>query len=387
MTYSPSSSPQVSVDVVEKLRDEVGHLFEVSDTTLDYPEPNHFRFRGFLLYPEDRPEGYDEIRRFFEQVGYTPQLRREQGRVALYGYPFIVSPGPVRWVVNLLLFLVTIVTTLYAGILGDETAGTLIAGAADMGELLRLTAANLWRGWPFSLSILVILGAHELGHYFAARYHRVPASLPFFLPFPSIIGTLGAFILQRGPSKNVRVQFDIGAAGPLAGLVFAIPILIYGLQTSTVGPLPTGPYLLEGNSIFYAGLKAIIFGEFLPSATRDVSLNQVAWAGWVGLLVTALNLIPVGQMDGGRVAQVLFGTKFLKQIFWPIIIAMLALGLLSATPTWYVWAAMLYFFGRRYEQPLDEISTLDSRRRALAIFTIIMFFLLFVPIPLQQFGL
>ncbi len=382
-----SQPDTTSMETVEQLRDEIGPLFDVIDTTLDHPEPGHFRFRGQPTYGADDPTGFDRLRAIFERYGYTPFLRREQGRIALYGYPFVVAEPPVRWGLNLLLFVATIFSTLFAGVLGEPAVGALVSSAAEPAEQTRILLMNLWRGWPFCVSILLILGAHELGHYFAARYHRVPASLPYFIPFPfSIIGTMGAFILQRGPSKNVRVQFDIGAAGPLAGLVFAVPILILGLTTSTVGPLPAGPYILEGNSIFYATLKTVLFGEFLPSATRDVSLNQVAWAGWVGLLVTALNLSPVGQFDGGRVAQVLVGTRVLKQLFWPILLAMIALGFLAATPTWFVWAALLFFFGNRQEQPLDEITTLDPTRRALAIFTMVLFFLLFVPIPLQQIG-
>ncbi|MDJ0755554.1 MAG: site-2 protease family protein [Ardenticatenaceae bacterium] len=377
-----SSSSTVPVYTVEQLRREISHLFDTADTTLDYPEVNHFRFRGIPLYNQNETVGYDEIAEIFKPHGYTPILRRENGRVSLYGYPFVIEEQPVRWIVPLLLFIGTILTTLLAGAMSDETLGLLAEQAAES-ELTWLLITNLWRGWPFCVSILLILGAHELGHYFAARYHKVPASLPFFIPMPfSPIGTMGAFILQRGPSKNVRTQFDIGAAGPLAGMVFAIPILILGLMLSEVGPLPTESYYLEGNSIAYALTKLAIFGQFLPSNGVDVSLSQVAWAGWTGFLVTGLNLLPVGQLDGGRVSQVLFGQSFLKQIYWPILIAMIALGFFAGTATWFVWAALLYFFGNRYETPLDETLPLDGRRRALAILTMVIFVLVFVPVPL-----
>ena len=231
---------------------------------------------------------------------------------------------------------------------------------------------------------MLILGAHELGHYFAARYHKVPVSLPYFIPMPfSIIGTLGAFIRLKAPIKNRRALLDIGAAGPLAGFVFAVPILLIGLASSeTTTPPESGGYMLEGNSILYALMKIAVFGRFLPDGSEDVLLNQVAWAGWVGLLVTALNLIPLGQLDGGHIAYVLFGRRA-KALFWPVIFGLVALTLITSTPTWAVWIILLFFAGRRYAEPLDDVTELDGRRRAIAIFTLALFFLVFVPIPLR----
>lgn len=376
------SGMTVSGHTVEQLRGDIKHLFDTADTTLDYPAANHFRFRGVPLYSTDDTSGYDDIAAAFKPYGYTPVLRRENGRIALYGYPFVIEDQPVQWKLPLILFVATIFTTLLAGALGDETVARLAEQAGEdafLGVLLR----NFWRGWPFCISILAILGAHELGHYFAARYHKVAATLPFFIPLPlSPIGTMGALIIQRGPSKNIRTQFDIGAAGPLAGMVFAVPILILGLMLSEVGPLPEQSYMLEGNSIAYALIKIGLFGQFLPSNGIDVNLSQVAWAGWTGFLVTGLNLLPVGQLDGGRVTQVLLGQEFLRQIYWPILIALVALGFFAGTAMWFIWAALLYFFGRRYETPLDDTLQLDDRRRWLAIITMIIFVLVFVPVPL-----
>jgi membrane-associated protease RseP (regulator of RpoE activity) len=227
------------------------------------------------------------------------------------------------------------------------------------------------------------LGAHELGHYFAARYHKVPVTLPYFIPFPlPPIGTMGAFIQLKAPVKNRRALFDVGAAGPLAGLVFAIPILLYGLYISPVETLPNVSYMLEGNSILYAAAKILVKGQFYPTATQDVFLSSYAWAGWVGLLVTGLNLFPVGQLDGGHVAYVLFGSKA-RYFFWPVIIALATLGLLTGALTWLLWMGLLFVFGRRHAEPLDSVTELDPKRKALAIFTLLLFFLVFVPIPLQ----
>jgi membrane-associated protease RseP (regulator of RpoE activity) len=193
---------------------------------------------------------------------------------------------------------------------------------------------------------------------------------------------MGAFIRLKAPVKNRRALLDVGAAGPLAGLCFALPILLYGLATSPVGPLPTDGYIAEGNSLLYLLAKLAIFGRILPSGGIDVSLNQVAWAGWVGLLVTGLNLIPVGQLDGGHVAYVLLGKKA-RQLFWPIIIGLGALVLLTGTVMWALWIVLLYYFGRFYAEPLDDVTPLDSRRRLVAIFTLFLFVLVFIPIPIR----
>lgn len=356
--------PMVSLEKVEALRNSIADLFLVGDTTLDNPHEGYVRFRGrFLREPVDC---FDDLRERFEQYGFTPMIREEnEYRVSLIGLPTVIRPTESNWIINLILFIATV-------------ASTLFTGAGSVGS------TNLWDGWPFSLSIMAILTAHEFGHYFAARYHKVPVTLPYFIPLPflSIIGTLGAFIRLKAPAKNKRVLMDIGAAGPLAGLVVAIPVLFYGLATSPVGPLPTESYMLEGNSLLYLAMKLIVFGQVLPGGGLDVSLNQVAWAGWVGLLVTSLNLIPVGQLDGGHVTYVLFGKKA-KQFFWPVMIALALLSLFTQTFTWVVWIGMLYFLGRVHAEPLDDVTPLDSRRRIIAIITFVLFFLIFVPIPIQ----
>jgi hypothetical protein len=373
-------SRPVTNEEVEALRRELLDLFAVQDVTLDWPQPGFVRFRGRFMC--SLADCFDELRARFERHGFTPNVRREgmlsenvglptgfagaSDEVVLLAMPAVFDPGPSRWIINLVLFLLTIVTTLFAGALHEPG----------------FTGTELWLGWPFSLSILLILGAHELGHYFAARYHKVPVTLPYFIPMLSIIGTLGAFIRLKAPMKNRRAMLDIGVAGPLAGLVFAVPLLIWGLLISEVGPLPEGGYMLEGNSILYATVKVLLFGQMLPSGGIDVSLSQVAWAGWVGLLVTGLNLFPVGQLDGGHVAYVLFGRRA-RQLYWPVIFGLVLLAVLTQTLMWGIWVALLFFFGRYHAEPLDSVTPLDGRRRAIAVFTLLLFFFVFVPIPLR----
>ncbi len=368
MTVDPPVT-RISLEAVQELRQEITDLYQVFDTTLDDPEPGYVRFRGQFLH--DPTDCFDKLRERFERHGFTPMIREQNDQPVLIALPAIFRPRQSNPTINVLLLVATILSTLFVG--ASYTA-------SSTSELLML-----WRGWPFSLSIMLILGAHELGHYFAARYHKVPVSLPYFipLPLPGSIGTLGAFIQIKAPVKNKRALLDVGAAGPWAGIIFAIPILFYGLATSEVMPLPANiPYMAEGNSILYALMKMIVFGQFLPADGLDVHLNQVAWAGWVGLLVTSLNLIPVGQLDGGHVSYVLLG-KWANKLFWPVIIILGALVILTGTLTWVLWIALLLLFGRRYAVPLDDVTSLDPRRKAIAILTLLLFFIVFIPLPLQ----
>ncbi len=243
-------------------------------------------------------------------------------------------------------------------------------------------ALNLLDGWPFALSLMAILGAHEMGHYLAARVHGVRASWPYFIPFPlNVFGTLGAFIMFREPVPNRRTLFDISAAGPLAGFVVAVPVLLFGLATSDVQPLPRdGTYMLEGNSILYAGAKYVVFGEWLPGDGKDVFVNQVAWAGWSGLLLTALNLIPVGQLDGGHIAYALLGER-VRKLYWPVVSVMVALAFLNSV--WWLLAALVVLLGKLYAPPLDGVTPLDARRRRWAYVVIAVLVLTFVPLPLR----
>jgi membrane-associated protease RseP (regulator of RpoE activity) len=371
MDDSQPSPASEKLDRIETLRREIADLFLVYDTTLDHPEEGLFRFRGrFLCAPGDC---YPELRQRYEAHGFTPIVETEdEDRISIIALPVVFETPKTRPVFNLILFIITIFTTLFAG---------AMYGAESMDQALQL-----WRGWPFAASILLILGAHELGHYFAARHHHVPVTLPYFIPMPfSPFGTLGAFIRLQGPVNNRRVLFDVGAAGPLAGLVFAVPILIFGLATSDLITVQSG-MTFEGNSFLYLAAKYVAHGRLLPGGGVDVLLNQVAWAGWVGLFVTGLNLLPVGQLDGGHVAYALFGRKA-RLLFWPVIGALATIVLLSwlnGAPalTWVLWIGLLMFVGRFHARPLEDLSELDPRRRILAICTLALFFLTFVPAPL-----
>jgi membrane-associated protease RseP (regulator of RpoE activity) len=241
-------------------------------------------------------------------------------------------------------------------------------------------------GLDYAIALMLILGVHELGHYFAARRHNVAVTLPYFIPLPpplSLLGTLGAAIQLRQPMRNRKVLLDVGIAGPLAGFLVAIPILLIGLNTSGIGRIEP-PALLEGNSILYALTKFAMFGRFLPDGMEDVQLNGIAWAGWVGLLVTGLNLIPIGQLDGGHILYSIIGERA-RILFYPALVVMVALALF-ASDMWFIWAVLILFLGQIYATPLDTITPLDRSRQVIAVLGLVLFVLVFVPVPLTAVG-
>lgn len=292
--------------------------------------------------------------------------------------------------INVLLYIVTWVSTLYAGVLYQSD----ISGIASGWDLLQ--PQILLRGFPFAATLLGILTAHELGHYFAARYHKVDVTLPYFIPMPFMFGTMGAFIMMREPISDRRKLFDIGVAGPLAGLALAIPLLFYGLTISEVGPLPTASgYLMEGNSLLYLGAKYLVFGEILPNfATgRDVVMSPVTFGAWIGLLVTALNLLPLGQLDGGHAIYAMFGRRSrLINLATLGIMALLgiagmqwaqqifpALAEIGST-SWFVWILfMLFLMGPYHPPPLDDVTTIGQKRMLVGILLFLILLLILPP--------
>lgn len=337
-------------------------------------------FTGQLLLPSDEAyQKLDELLVPLDQLALFRQKGPLQVIHVLSGRP---APAPRNPWINLALFIATFLTVLMTGAeMGiSEIAARDNLTRPQIEQMVINLPSNLYLGLPFALSLMLILGAHELGHYFAARYHKVSVTLPYFIPAPLVgfLGTFGGFIQLRSPMRSRRVLFDIGAAGPLIGLLFAIPILIIGLSTSPIKPISGGT--IEGNSLFYALIKTLIFGHFLPDGIRDVYLNQMAMAGWSGLFVSALNLLPIGQLDGGHVLYSLIGERA-RRIYWPALAAIVVLAVLSSGIMWLLWFFMLLFLGRVYAVPLDNITPLDTRRKFLGVLTLVLFVVLFIPQP------
>lgn len=410
----------MSLPETDLLTTHVSKIFRIDDVTAGDPREWVVRFRGQLLQ-EDTVAAYDQLADAVRPHNLTPLFRKgENGRQAIFLVQSLPPPRVnTRIYINIILFVLTVMSMLLTG---AEIPPEAMPSDGSFPFLYLLL--NILSGWPFALSMMGILFAHEMGHYIACRYYKVPATLPYFLPAPLIspLGTLGAFIAMRGIPKNKRVLFDVGVAGPIAGLIIAIPVLFIGLSLSHLGPIDHPPAglsgLLEGNSIFYLLSKYIVFGQLLPQPVTtgglsegmywlqyfftgspipfggmDVQLHSVALAGWAGLLVTALNLVPVGTLDGGHVAYGLFGERA-RKIFPFILGSLIALSLLPVVLTfsiasfnfsWLLWVMILFWLGNVRTQPLDDITELDDARRGLGFIMLIVFILLFTPIPMVTY--
>ncbi len=275
--------------------------------------------------------------------------------------------------VHLALLLATLYTMTLAGALQVGAAG--LEGAP--GSSLMLDPAFLLLGLPYSLCLVAILGTHELGHYLACRWYRVDASLPFFLPsLPVPIGTFGAFIRIRSPLPDRIVLFDVGVAGPIAGFIVAIPVLLYGAATARAIPVPEGAQTL-GDPLLVRWLIDWL-GPALP-AGHDVLWCGPLAAGWVGCLATALNLFPVGQLDGGHICYAL-SERFHRTASSVTLCGFVAAGLL-AYPGWLVLATLLFMMTPRHPRLLDETVPLTAGRRMVALLALLILGLCFIPRP------
>jgi Zn-dependent protease len=307
----------------------------------------------------------------FRPLGYTPVLRREGPEVAVEAWPLRPGIPPARPTLSAVLFVLTCITTLMAG-----------SGAFLSFDPFR-EPARILSGIPFAFTLLAILGTHEFGHYFAARYHGAAVSLPYFIPAPPpfLFGTLGAIIRMSSAVRDRNALFDIAVAGPLAGLVVAVPALLLGLGWSEVAVVPSGGHIVFGDSLLMRLFVYLTFGR-IPEG-MDVFVHPVALAGWVGLFVTALNLFPVGQLDGGRIAYALFGRRH-RLVGHLTVAGLVLLGLVTWAPNWFVWAVLVFFFvGFRHGAPLDDVTALTPRRRLLGYLCLVLLVLLIPPVPVE----
>jgi len=388
----------------EILNNLVSRIFRIEDVTTGDPQKGWVvRYRGLLL-GDDSAAAYDQLADSVRAYGLTPLFRKEGERHLIFLAPSMPEPKKRLPTTNIVMFILTVLSVLFVS---AEPQGPI---PSDFLGQLWVVFKSILTGWPFALSLMSILLAHEFGHYLMSRYHKTAATLPYFIPFPlPPLGTMGAVIQMQAVPKNKRILFDIGIAGPLAGMVIAIPVLLYGLTISKLGPVVADPNgWIEGNSLFYLFSKFVIFGKLLPEPATthglplflywiryfftgtplpiggvDVFISNVALAGWAGLLVTALNLIPVGTLDGGHVTYALFGEKIRKA--YPFVVGILVvMGFVAQT--WWLWAVLLLWLGRVHAEPLDQITELDPRRRAIGWFAILLFILVFSPVPMVLLG-
>lgn len=294
-----------------------------------------------------------------------------------------VRRRPGRPVVNLVLVGLTFLTTTAAGAFHYASFAADFGGTA-LPSLGTAAVGGLW----YSLTIMAILGAHELGHYFACRYYRVDASLPYFLPAPiPLTGTLGAFIRIRQQIRSKRVLFDIGIAGPFAGFVVALPALFLGVWLSRLSAVPEDMEgLWLGEPLLFKAVAWLLWGN-VPEG-YSINLHPMGFAAWFGLLATALNLFPVGQLDGGHVSYAVFGRRSSLVTLGMIAVA---IGLTFFSMSWLFWTIllvlMLFMMGPHHPRTLDEHYPLDRTRLVLAAVALVMFIVCFTPAPIEPMDL
>lgn len=389
----------------------ISRYLAIEDVTYGDPKQRYSaRFRGKLHRP-DSETAYEGLSSELNPYNLTPLFRWEGNRHVIILLPVLSHPRRSNAWWNLGLFIATLISVIFTGATLSPDISTNAFAIKSVQEVLDLIV----KGLPFAVSLLTILGAHEFGHYLVGRYHHVRVTLPYFIPFPfSLLGTLGAFINIQEPPRNRRVLFDISIAGPLAGMFFAIPILLYGLSQSRLDQIPYVltqgmSFTIEGNSLLYLLAKNLIFHQWLPMPVSfgnlppflywvkyfftgqplpvggiDVMISPIVWAGWAGLLVTCLNLIPAGQLDGGHILSSLIGNRRMTRLLPVILVILGLLGLVWSG--WWLWAFMLLMLGRLQAETLDEITALDKKRRLMAVLIFLIFLFVFIPVPLVIFG-
>ncbi|NOY63931.1 MAG: site-2 protease family protein [Nitrospirae bacterium] len=292
------------------------------------------------------------------------------------------------YTVQLILFVLTVLST-------------LMAGALQKGINIFSEPARIVEGIPFSVSLLAILLTHELSHYFASKINHTEASLPYFIPAPSIFGTFGAFIKMRSPIATRKALIEIGASGPIGGFIVALIVSIYGLSLSSVVDLSSEHVgLVLGDSLLFRLLSRIILG--VPPEGKDILLHPVAFAGWIGFFVTSMNLLPIGQLDGGHIAYALFGQRRHRRIsfFLATTLAIVGIsrlylysdifssGIFNTLRNYLwegraVWAFLLFILGIDHPPVVFWEEPLPKSRQIMGYVALIIFILTFVPVPIS----
>jgi len=290
--------------------------------------------------------------------------------------------------INILLFGLTVVSAFFVGITWSLSFKYGDAVNQDfpfsLGERFFKDPEVISLSVLYSAVLITILLGHELGHYLTCRRYRIDATLPYFIPAPTLIGTLGAFIKIKSPITRKQQLFDIGAAGPLAGFVLALPALFIGLSLSKVVPaLPRDESLVFGEPLLLKIITGLLFKNIPPGS--DILLHPVAFAGWVGILVTAFNLFPVGQLDGGHIFFALVGRKavHLAKLFLGVFVVMGVFFWVG----WFVWALLILLLGLKHPPVFDEHVPLSPGRKAVGVLIVVIFILSFIPDPVRGLNL
>jgi membrane-associated protease RseP (regulator of RpoE activity) len=369
--WMPPPPPGTEVD---RIRTTVGRYFPVYETRVT---PNSLVLLVHIdaATLEDR---FDRLRQDLWAQYYIPQVRYDRGEHVI---EVVRRPARPGWssITNLVLLFLTVATTVTAGaFLWVAYTGGSTLGAPDF----------LWGGIFFGLPLMAILGLHELAHFVTARRHHVDASLPYFIPVPPpfiLFGTFGAFISLREPIPNKKALLDIGASGPLAGFAVSIPVTLLGMYLSAHGPVLSvancGPSFLGvsyGNFLIGESFLWFVLGKFLP--ITSVALHPVELAGWVGLLVTAINLLPAGQLDGGHVFRALLGERA-RYVSYAAVVLLFGLGVFLYNG-WIIFAFLILFLGMRHPPPLNDLTPLDLPRKLVGLGVVAILVTGFVLVPI-----
>ena len=364
-----------------------------SPPAADYPEPDALA-DTFHVYEVERDgdvvryygeplvqkEGLvDRIAPLFREAGYTVSIRYETGEHVLVAEERSVGIDGIPWL-NVGLFLATVATTLYAGSQWYDLP-------------LGSDPASILQAWPFTVAVLGVLAVHEFGHYVTSRYHDVQASLPYFIPIPNLLGTFGAVIRMKDHVPSRKALFDIGVAGPLAGLVVTVVVTAVGVS---LPPVEVGAdAVVRDVELGYPPLIHLIatgLGETLTYDDPALMVNPVVIGGWVGAFVTFLNLLPVGQLDGAHVTRALVGERFERfQIVVPVGLFALAIGVFlfgdsRAVGIWLVWAVLALVFSRAGSATPIDSSDVGWQRKAVGALTLVLGVLCFTPVPIVFTG-
>lgn len=363
----PETPPDASKEI-ELVKGLVARYFPVYDVKVNYDVVQFFcRIDDSTL-----EDNFERLREEMAPHGYIPMVTYDKGEhIIIVGRK---PPSKYRSTkTNIVMLAITLLATGLAGVLQWISY-------ADLPESEWFSAESILTGiLAFTLPLMAILGVHELGHYFMARKRKVAASLPFFIPSIPPLGTFGAFISLRDPIPNRKTLLEIGVAGPLAGLALTIPIGILGLMlTNSEARLVPEDLGSESLVRLYFPMIYLWLGELVPTQ-GDYLLHPTAFAAWVGFLVTALNLLPAGQLDGGHIARALLGPNA-KYASWAAIAALIALSLFYWP--WLLFALLILFLGARHPPPLNDINKLDLRRKLVGVFAFVVLVVAFVPVPM-----
>lgn len=370
---SPENLNAAETDL-EWLKQEVGKRFPFYDVRTSY---NTIAF--YCNIDENTLEqNFNSLRLSLSQQGYIPMLRFEKGEHILYVLKQPPKKEKPKWV-NVVLLIATVITTVLTGSL-------LHLGYNDIQSLpdilMLFRPYHLFYGTVFfSLPLMSILFVHEMGHYIVSKKHGIHTSLPFFIPVPPVlpgfnIGTFGALISSRDPMPDKKALFDVGISGPVAGFLVAVPITIYGLATSTVVPVNT---LSSGEIVLGSSLLFMLLSNILVNIPPGfaLNLNPVAFAGWIGLLITSINLLPAGQLDGGHVFRAVLGNKQ-KYAGWVAVFIMIFTG-------WMFFALIIILLiGMVHPPPLNDDTDIDLRRKLFFFVAIAILILCFIPFPIYS---